>query len=74
MTVKFTPMTGNKVQVEAEGYIDPGGRVPTWAINFIQRSAPYSVMVGLQRMMRLDEYQKAKTPLPFTVYEWSSYN
>ncbi len=69
MTVKFTPLSGNKVQVEAEGYIDPGGKVPTWAINFIQRSAPYSVMVGLQRMIRLDEYAKAKTPLPFPVYD-----
>ncbi|WP_130413953.1 START domain-containing protein [Fluviicoccus keumensis] len=69
MTVKFTPLPGNKVQVEAEGYIDPGGKVPTWAINFIQRSAPYSVMVGLQRMIRLDEYAKARTPLPFTILD-----
>jgi len=67
MTVKFTPLPNNKVQVEAEGYIDPGGKVPTWAINFIQRSAPYSVMVGLQRMIGLDEYRKAKTPLPFPI-------
>lgn len=70
MTVKFTPLPGGeRVKVEAEGYIDPGGKVPTWAINFIQRSAPYSVMVGLQRMIRLDEYRKARTPLPFPILE-----
>ena len=35
---------------------------------------PYSVMLGLQRMVDKDHYALAKTPLPFTVYEWSSYN
>ena len=67
MTVKFTPQKEGKVLIEAEGYVDPGGKVPTWAINFIQRSAPYSILVGMQRMLRTDEYRNARTPLPFPI-------
>lgn len=68
MMVKVTPMPGNKVQLEAEGYVDPGGeKVPAWAINFIQRSAPYSILLGLQRMMESPEYDRERSSLPFTV-------
>ncbi|RZU47839.1 hypothetical protein EV700_0806 [Fluviicoccus keumensis] len=70
MTVKVTPLPGNKVQLEAEGYVDPGGNVPNWAINYIQRSAPYSIMLGLQRMMLNPEYARDNSPrgnLPFQV-------
>ena len=68
MIVKLTPLANNKVFLEAEGYVDPGGRVPTWANNYIQRNAPYSILLGLLRMMTSDTYRKAKTPLPFKVY------
>jgi hypothetical protein len=68
MIVRVTPLPNNKVQLYAEGYVDPGGRVPTWANNYIQRNAPYSILVGLLRMMTSDTYRKAKTPLPFKVY------
>lgn len=74
ITVKFSPISANKVLLEVEGYFDAGGTVPVWAANFVQRSAPYSVMLGLQRMVDNDHYALARTPLPFTVYEWSSYN
>jgi hypothetical protein len=67
MSVKFTPVTGNKVMVEAEGYVDPGGKVPTWANNYIQRNAPYSILMGLVRMMGTDTYRNSKTPVPFPI-------
>ncbi|HEX5360577.1 MAG TPA: hypothetical protein VFW49_05735 [Fluviicoccus sp.] len=70
MTVKVTPLPGNRVQLEAEGYVDPGGNVPNWAINYIQRSAPYSIMLGLQRMMQNPDYARDNGPrgeLPFQV-------
>ena len=67
MMVKVTPLPGNKVQLEAEGYVDPGGNVPNWAINYIQRSAPYSIMLGLQRMMTNPDYAKEKSKLPFPI-------
>lgn len=74
MTVTFTPQANNHVLIEAEGYVDPGGNVPTWANNFIQRSAPYSILVGLQRMVIKDEYIHAKQPLPFPVYDYTAYD
>jgi hypothetical protein len=74
ITVKFSPVGPNKVLVEAEGFFDAGGTVPAWAANFVQRSAPYSVILGMQRMMAQDRYVLAKTPLPFAIYDWSNYN
>jgi len=74
ITVKFSPSGPNKVLVEAEGFFDAGGTVPAWAANFVQRSAPYSVVLGMQRMMAQDRYLLAKSQLPFPIYSWSNYN
>jgi hypothetical protein len=68
MTVRVTPQDNGKLLLEAEGYVDPGGNVPNWAINFIQRSAPYSIMLGLQRMMKHPDYAtRLKSNPPFPV-------
>jgi hypothetical protein len=56
-TAKFTPIGHQKVRLEIEGYIDPNGNVPVWATNYVQRSAPYAIAVGLQRMAKLAEFQ-----------------
>lgn len=69
MTIKFTPMGKDKTRLEAEGYIDPGGTIPAWTINFVQRSAPYVSMVGLQRMVQLPYYTDASDPSPFMITE-----
>ena len=53
MIVKFTPLGKEKVHLEAEGFVDPGGIAPTWAMNFVQRNAPYSTMLGLQRRVNM---------------------
>lgn len=73
MSVKFSPLPNNKVQLEAEGYFDAGGTVPAWAANFVQRSAPYSVVLGLQRMVSLDEYRASKKNLAFPIYNFEDY-
>lgn len=67
MRVKISPLPDSQVLLEAEGYIDPSGKIPTWANNLIQRSAPYSILLGLQRMVQLDEYRLSKTALPFAI-------
>ena len=67
MTIRFTPLPENKVRIESEGYVDPGGKVPSWASNFVQRSAPYSIIVNIQRMVEKEEYARNATPLPFPV-------
>lgn len=68
MTIRFTPLPENKVRIESEGYVDPGGKVPSWASNFVQRSAPYSIIVNIQRMVEKEEYARNATPLPFPVH------
>ena len=37
------------VLFENEGYVDPGGHEPNWTVNFVQRAAPYAIMLGLKR-------------------------
>ena len=69
MTIKFTPVGKDKTKLEAEGYIDPGGTIPAWTINFVQRSAPYVSMVGLQRMVQLPYYNEATDPPLFSITE-----
>ncbi len=73
INIKITPIANGKIQIEAEGYFDAGGTVPVWATNFIQRTAPYTVLRNLQRMLARDEYRNSKQALPFPVYDDSDY-
>lgn len=54
MVAKFTALDDSHTRVELEGYIDPGGNMPGWSINFIQRQAPYYTALALQRMVNID--------------------
>jgi len=72
MTIRITPISASRVQIAAEGYFDPGGVVPPWAANLVQRTAPYDVMLAMQRMTEQDSYRQAVTPLPFPVYEFAN--
>lgn len=67
--IKFTPIDKNTTRLESSGYIDPGGVMPAWTINFVQRTAPYSSMLGLARMVQLPYYRESKDPLDFAVME-----
>ncbi len=67
--VKFTPIDKNTTHLEAEGYIDPGGIIPSWTINFVQRSAPYTTMLGLARMVQLPYYREGSGDTEFTYME-----
>jgi len=65
LDIKFTPLVNGKTKVEAEGYIDPSGGVPSWVFNTVQQQAPYSTMLGLYRMTQKAEYAHPKTTLAF---------
>ena len=69
MVIKFTPIDKSTTHLEVEGYIDPGGVIPSWTINFVQRSAPYTSMLGLARMVQLPYYREATGETDFTVME-----
>lgn len=71
MLLSLKPLTYNSIQLIAEGYIDPGGKFPNWAGNVIQRTAPYSVLLGLQRM--LAQKHNSKVVIPFSVLEITDY-
>lgn len=67
MTIRFTPLPEGQVRLESEGYVDPGGKVPSWAANFVQRSAPYSIILNIQRILQKEDYTPGGAPLPFAV-------
>ena len=69
MIVKFTPLGKEKVHLEAEGLVDRGGIAPTWAMNFVQRNAPYSTMLGLQRRVNMTATTAQTEPSPFIYSE-----
>lgn len=67
--IKFTPIDKNTTRLESSGYIDPGGVMPAWTINFVQRSAPYVSMLGLSRMVQLPYYRENKEAMDFSYME-----
>lgn len=73
ITAKVTVLPQNKVQMTIEGYFDPGGVVPAWAANFVQRNAPYAVLVALQRSAQKPEYNdNSASALPFPIYNYEN--
>jgi len=67
--IKLTPQGPNKTLLSSEGFIDPGGVSPAWAVNFIQGKGPYANMLGMRRMIAMPQYQDSKTPLPYAFFE-----
>lgn len=65
--LRITPVAPEKIRIELEGYIDPGGTVPAWATNFVQRSAPYSTAAGLQRQVKLAQYRDSNETPAFSL-------
>ena len=72
MTIKFIPLPQQVMKIEAEGFIDPGGKVPAWDANLIQRNAPYAVTLGLQRMVLQERYSQSRSELPFPIYDYDN--
>ena len=67
--IKLTPQGKDRTLLESEGFIDPGGASPAWAVNFVQGKGPYSNMLGMRRMLTLPQYQDKKAVVPFTFFE-----
>jgi hypothetical protein len=66
---KFTPVGDDKTKLEFDGYIDPSGVSPAWAINYYQRKSPYISVIGMQRMLLRPEYRDTKEPMPYSYKE-----
>lgn len=74
MNIKITPLPDDKIYVINEGYVDPGGSMASWAINYVQRSAPYATLLGMRRILQQSSANASQTPLPFTVYEYHNFS
>ena len=64
MVISFYPLSRDKTQIEVEGYIDPGSDASSWAVNLIQRRAPYANMLGLARIVKRDAFPEGTIDLP----------
>ena len=67
--VRYTPLSKTQTLREVEGFINPGGSSPAWAINFVSGKGPYTNMMGIRRMSLLPQYADSKEPLPYTFFE-----
>lgn len=65
MTFVWTPTGSSQTHGVAEGYIDPGGVMPSWAINYVQRQAPFNSALGLLRMIIRAPYNDPKVAPEF---------
>ncbi len=69
LVARVTPLGKSQIKFETEGYVDPGGSVPAWTINFVQQRVPYLIMVSLLRMAQGKEYSDPSAPTEFTIAE-----
>ncbi len=51
--IEINSISSVKSHFRGEVWVDPGGNVPLWAANFVQRRAPHATMLGLIRMLAL---------------------
>ncbi len=56
MNWTFTPRPDGKIDAQMIGVIDPGGRIPAWTANIIQRSSLYYSVKNLMRIVRDERY------------------
>ncbi|PTQ91366.1 START domain-containing protein [Agitococcus lubricus] len=70
INIKLMPIGNNKIRGIIEGYVDPGAAFPSWAINYVQRRAPYEGVLGFMRVLNTRQMTgKYQTPAPFSFTE-----
>lgn len=69
ITVTWTPSEKGRIHGVTEGMVDPGGFSPAWAINYVQRQAPYLTTLAFTRMLKHPMYSDSKTIPAFSLHE-----
>jgi len=69
MMVTWTPSENGVIHGVAEGFVDPGGVTPAWAINYVQRQAPYLTALGFLRLLKQQKQADINTPPLFSLKE-----
>ncbi|MDO8330516.1 MAG: hypothetical protein Q7T36_08610 [Fluviicoccus sp.] len=67
MVATYTPLGNGQIKGVTEGYADPGGNSPAWAINYVQRAAPYRNALSIRRVVK--EYENSSFVPPFKYKE-----
>ena len=67
MVATYTPIGNGQIKGVTEGYADPGGNAPAWAINYVQRAAPYRNALSIRRVVK--EYENGEFTSPFRYKE-----
>lgn len=67
MVATYTPLGNGQIKGVTEGYADPGGNAPAWAINYVQRAAPYRNALSIRRVVK--EYEDSTFAPPFRYKE-----
>jgi len=69
MTVTWTPVENGVIHGVVEGFVDPGGITPAWAINYVQRQAPYLTALGLIRLVKQQKQMEMNSAPLFSLKE-----
>jgi hypothetical protein len=54
---KFRRLGDNELEATYETVLDPGGNVPSWAVNYLARDIPYFTLDRLRRFVQRPEYR-----------------
>lgn len=65
--IRITPLEKMKTKEETQGYADPTGNVPSWMINYLQRSMPYNNLLGRRR--DIPNFENLTSPSDFKYKE-----
>lgn len=69
ITVTWTPSEKGGIHGVTEGMVDPSGFSPAWAINYVQRQAPYLTTLAFTRILKHPMYSDSKTMPTFSLHE-----
>ncbi len=58
---KLKPTGNGKVEVVFQMHVEPGGKIPSWISNLAVVVFPYNTLSNLRQIVKLPEYQNAKS-------------
>ena len=50
-------LSADRLEVEFQMQMDPGGNIPAWLSNMFSGDTPYFTMQGLKKVMKEDKYK-----------------
>lgn len=59
MDSKINTLDDNRIYFKGEVVMDPGGKLPVWASNFVQRQGPYQTMLNILKVFEREQKTEA---------------